>query len=360
VTDLRVDWCSSEAAAYAVDHWHYSRVMPTGQLAKIGVWEDGAFVGTVIFGKGAAPDLGSRYGLRWTQVCEMVRVALREHVTPTSAIVARALRMLRHQSPGVRLVVSFSDQGHGHYGTLYQAGSWIYTGHVDHWWYRVHGRLIHGKSLHGIHGPGGQSVPWLRAHVDPNAERVLMPAKHRYLMPMDRAMRRAVAPLARPYPRPDTDGDTELLPELDAMVAAVQATLTPDLLLPEYRAQVDDARPFYGHCYVATEALYHLLGGDDAPARPWRIGHEGAMHWWLRTFDDRIVDVTAAQFATPVPYRLGRRATFLTAEPSARARTVINRVVSGGQGLDGEPPDVLSGGPGSTPGDRSNLSEISR
>ncbi len=35
--DLRVDWCSHKAAKYAVTHWHYSRTMPSGKLAKIGL-----------------------------------------------------------------------------------------------------------------------------------------------------------------------------------------------------------------------------------------------------------------------------------------------------------------------------------
>ena len=43
--DLRLDWCSYEAAKYAVEHWHYSKRMPKSKLAKIGVWEDGEFIG---------------------------------------------------------------------------------------------------------------------------------------------------------------------------------------------------------------------------------------------------------------------------------------------------------------------------
>ena len=55
--ELLVDWCSAEAARYAVEHWHYSRRMPRFKLSKLGVWENNAFVGVVIFGQGATPEI---------------------------------------------------------------------------------------------------------------------------------------------------------------------------------------------------------------------------------------------------------------------------------------------------------------
>lgn len=50
MTDLRLDWCSHATAARAVRRWYYRPEMPRGKLAKLGVWEDGTFVGVVIFG----------------------------------------------------------------------------------------------------------------------------------------------------------------------------------------------------------------------------------------------------------------------------------------------------------------------
>ena len=41
---LKLDWCSHEAATFAVMHWHYSKAMPKSKLAKVGVWEDGKFI----------------------------------------------------------------------------------------------------------------------------------------------------------------------------------------------------------------------------------------------------------------------------------------------------------------------------
>lgn len=186
-------------------HWHYSRAMPAGKLVKVGLWEDGTYRGVVLFGRGAAPNLVNAYGLDQTQGCELVRVALDDaHTTPTTQVVAGALRVLKDTNPGLRLVVSFADEGQGHLGTIYQAGNWLYLGAVEHQHYRVRGEMVHPKTLHARYGAGGQSIPWLREHVDPNAERVPMPAKHRYVMPLDRAMRRQLLPLVQPAPRPPT------------------------------------------------------------------------------------------------------------------------------------------------------------
>lgn len=199
--DLRLDWCSHAAAKYAVEKWHYSRRMPKNKLVKVGTWEDGRFIGCVIFGHGATPEIGKPFGLTTLQVCELVRVALSKHETATSRIVAVAIRMLRREAPGLRLIVSFADWSQGHVGGIYQAGGWTYLGANEYRAYRVNGEMIHPKSLHDRYGKGGQSIPWLRANVDPQAERVANGLKHKYVYPLDDAMRAQIAPLARPYPK---------------------------------------------------------------------------------------------------------------------------------------------------------------
>lgn len=226
---------SHKAASHAVMCWHYSKRLPVGRLVKFGAWEDGQFAGVVILSRGANNHIGSRYGLTSTEVCELTRVALRQHQAPVSQIVAQCLRHLKSTSPGLRLVVSFADPGQGHHGGIYQAGNWIYTGVAEpSRFFRINGKLVHERSLSvslgftkrpGQHRTLPRNIEWIRANMDPAAEEVMVQGKHRYLYPLDRAMRRQIMPLARPYPAAEVSTATRPAPGEERQVQALQAAL---------------------------------------------------------------------------------------------------------------------------------------
>jgi hypothetical protein len=197
-------------ARRSVIRWHYSHRMPMGNLRCYGAWEgETEYVGAVIWGDGATPEIGSPYGLEQADMVELVRVAFRDHAVPVTRVIAETIRDLKMTEPRLRLAVSFADERQGHLGKIYQAGNWIYAGVAYTHVYVVNGTEYHPRTLHRRYGVGGQSVPWLRANVDPNAERVQVAPKHRYLYPLDKAIRRRVANLALPYPRGlSVDGDT--------------------------------------------------------------------------------------------------------------------------------------------------------
>lgn len=232
--ELSVAPCSRSAAEHAVLNWHYSQAMPSGRLAHFGVWERDQFIGAVIFGRGANRRMLQPFGLRQTEGCELVRVALREHQAPVSQIVAEALRHLRKASPGLRLVVSYADPEQGHHGGIYQAGGWIYLGlsaTTGEW--LLHGQLVHDRTvssrISGARGPqrrlpGETRQEWLRKWVDPQAVRVQVPGKHRYVMPLDRAMRRLLKSRAMPYPDKRGPGlESETTPSRGVGVGATPA-----------------------------------------------------------------------------------------------------------------------------------------
>ncbi len=83
------------------------------------------------------------------------------------------------------------------------------------------------------------------------------------------------------------------------------------------------ANPLAGHCYVASEAHYHLWA-KDAGFRPFFLRWENAPHWFLMDSHGEILDATAGQFQTIPEYSQGKGKGFLTREPSKRAQTVIN------------------------------------
>ena len=199
-SSLKIDWASHDAAAYACKNWHYSGCMPAGKTIKVGAWEDGRFIGVVIFSRGATPELAKPYKLQQKDVCELTRIALAKHKAPVSRIVSIAIRFLKKKSPGTKLIISFADPAQGHYGGIYQAGNWIYSGtsHQDTELI-VGGRQMHRRSANSKWGtcvPGRiEKITGLPCrYVD-------IPGKHRYLYPLDDAVKLSVKAMAKPYPK---------------------------------------------------------------------------------------------------------------------------------------------------------------
>lgn len=194
---LRVDWCSTPAARFAVEHWHYSGTLPVVKTVRLGVWWDEQFKGAIVFSR-PCRNQHLMFGLRPEEVSELGRVALDRHEGfHVTEAVARALRLLKQRCPGLRLVVSFADPAEGHLGRIYQAGNWIYTGTSAPARMLVH----QGRKLHRRHYTGS-TFDNPKAKPPPGSVWVPVPGKHRYVMPLDRRMRRQVLKLRKPYPQP--------------------------------------------------------------------------------------------------------------------------------------------------------------
>jgi hypothetical protein len=232
VTELRVGFCSYEAAMFSVRAFHYSRTMPAGKMVRLGAWEGRRFVGVAaIFSRGNTPHIAKPFNLRQSQVCELTRVALGPHDTATSRIVAIALRLLKRQSPGLKAVISYADPMRGHDGRgVYAAGNWLYLGlTASECLINVRGELRHPRSVGSRFGT--RSIPWLRQHVDPTAERIMQLPKHKFVYALDQETRARLAPLARPYPvRPKEQDSARSHAELGS------ATLTRPLSLADAEA----------------------------------------------------------------------------------------------------------------------------
>lgn len=200
--NLRLDWATHEAAKFACTNWHYSKCLPISKLVKVGVWEDGKFVGVVIFSRGVARNLLKPYGIGQDAGCELARVALAKHKTEVSRIVAIAIRMFRKIHPALRLVVSFADPNKGHNGAIYQAGGWLYCGQsaAKPYYITPSGKQKHNRNIttSGVIKDGDGYKKCLRCD---QCIRVNAIGKYRYLMPLDDDMRKQVEPLRKPYPK---------------------------------------------------------------------------------------------------------------------------------------------------------------
>lgn len=196
MTELLVAPCSYQAAKYAVEKWHYSKSISASKNTAFGVWEDKIFIGAIVFGRGANNNMHKPYNMQMNECCELTRVALTKHVFPVSQMVAIAIKQLKANSPALRLIISYADPAQGHEGKIYQAMNWLYEGTVSCTpKYLLNGKWVHARQANSIRG----SVIGLESqHV---------PDKHKYLYPLDRAMRKQIAPLAKPYPKREPASD---------------------------------------------------------------------------------------------------------------------------------------------------------
>jgi len=199
---LKIDWASYNAAKYACENWHYSGVIPVGKLVKVGAWEDGKFIGVVLFGRGANNNMLKPFGLKADEGCELVRIALTTHKTPVSKIMALAIKFLKKANKGLKLVVSYADADQNHHGGIYQATNWIYSGLMNAG--SMGAFIINGKKTHpkSVHSKGvKQNIEAVRKHLDPNATIFYTKGKHRYLMALDNETKQSILHLSKPYPK---------------------------------------------------------------------------------------------------------------------------------------------------------------
>jgi hypothetical protein len=239
---LKLAWSSHEAAKYAVRHWHYSRSLPCSKTARLGIWEDDKFIGAVVFAWSANRHLAGEYRLKMTECAELCRVALDDHATPVGRILSIAVRMLKREMPGIRLIVSYADLNRGHLGKIYQAGNWIFVGETGHEAGIVlNGKLTHRRTINSKYGTS--TIAWLRKHVDKCARRQEGKPKFKYLLPLDDEIAERVKLLAKAYPRICATSETRDTPGVHpgegraARTVALQSTVTAEYI-GEFPSQV--------------------------------------------------------------------------------------------------------------------------
>ena len=208
---MRITKATLQAIRYACLNFHYAKSVPVNPVG-YNVYNDAEeWCGVILYAVGANKHLGTQYGLPLGGVLELVRVALNGKQEHTSQAVALSLKQLHKDVPQCRLVVSYADCDQKHLGTIYQATNWIYTGQENTGMvsaFIIHGKKVHKKSIHshkvvidGKKVPCPQTLEMVRRFLDAKAEEFHTTGKRKYLMPMDKKMRKQIEPLRQPYPK---------------------------------------------------------------------------------------------------------------------------------------------------------------
>lgn len=117
---------------------------------------------------------------------------------------------------------------------------------------------------------------------------------------------------------------------VEEYIKILQSCLSKDLLKKKYKENYDDVHITTGHCYIASEAIYHTFGGKEKWSAYTGRDHENGTHWWLKNKETgEIVDPTKEQYTSKFlqpPHDKGKPCAFLTRHPSQRAQKLIDRI----------------------------------
>lgn len=117
---------------------------------------------------------------------------------------------------------------------------------------------------------------------------------------------------------------------LDDLKESIIKNLSDDLLSRDWLTRkrlLPSCHPTFGHCYLATEAAYHILGGKRKGWTPQYLKCQDGSHWFLKHKNGDIFDVTAGQFEDEeIHYHQAIGKGFLTKQPSKRAQKLIAKI----------------------------------
>ena len=199
--DIRVRPIPFVAAKLILVKHHYLHSLPGGTKLVFGVFMRDRLQGAIAFGAGpqnayclvdsATPD----------DCLTLTRLWLSDELPSNSEsrVIGISLRYLKRFTT-VKFLVSYADPSMGHYGTIYQATGWIYTGLSEAMpmFDMGDGKPRHSRTL--SHAFGSHSLKHFTSH-GVNVKVVAQPRKHRYIYFLDRSLRNRLKPMILPYPK---------------------------------------------------------------------------------------------------------------------------------------------------------------
>ena len=144
---MKLTRATTEAIKYACLHFHYAKCVPVGVLGYNVYNDKNEWCGVILYARGANPNISKEFNLANGEALELVRVALNGKQEQTSKAVAISLKLIKKDCPLCKLIISYADMDQDHYGTIYQATNWIYTGD-NSVGQKGKAFLINGKKLH--------------------------------------------------------------------------------------------------------------------------------------------------------------------------------------------------------------------
>lgn len=143
-----VDW---KYASALLDNFHYQGHGRSG--ACYGAYINNKLVGVAVFANCVRQEIALKQGLAYQQILELSRFVIDpEYQAKNFAtwLLAKSIKLLKHDRPDIVRLVAFSDPTFGHDGTIYKASNWIYDGiTTPSYWYYHHkkDKIYHKKTI---------------------------------------------------------------------------------------------------------------------------------------------------------------------------------------------------------------------
>lgn len=113
-------------------------------------------------------------------------------------------------------------------------------------------------------------------------------------------------------------------PTESQIIVLIKRSLSDNLRKKKYQG---NSNKLAGHCYVASEAFYHLTKQTNLYT-PSYVKFCGGTHWFLSKKDGKIIDITVKQFNGKIPpYSLKKNCGFLTSNPSKRTIELLKIIL---------------------------------
>jgi hypothetical protein len=193
---MRLEKAGLKAIQYSCKNFHYSKSVPVNPFAFSVFNNKNEWCGCILYSLGANPSLAKPYGLVNGSAIELTRMALNGKQESTSKSLSLSLKLLNKYLPLVKLVVSFADQNQNHYGTIYQATNWYFTGIGKSTpEYFVKGKWVHQRQ----YGSLGYSIK--NNTINKTHKTRIGLNKYRYIYTLDKSLIPLCKSLSKPYPK---------------------------------------------------------------------------------------------------------------------------------------------------------------
>lgn len=195
---MRLEIASNKAIKYACLNFHYAKAVPNVGLAYNVFNKKNEWCGVICYGVDATNNIASPYSLKQGEVIELLRMALNGKQESTTKAMSISLKLLKKYAPNVKLIVSYADSEQGHYGTIYQATNWFYTGYSTDTNLIVNGKREHRRTLGSRFGTCSAEALRIKGF---NIEVLKTKPKWKYIFPLDKSLIPLCKSLSKPYPK---------------------------------------------------------------------------------------------------------------------------------------------------------------